>query len=273
MTNELDTAANTSTNTHILTDRVFISYSDLKTSVPAIAAKLQASEKALNVPEISGFTGELETGFNLAIVPYTDATKHGYVKGSDVEKKIVAYVVAPIPSLEMLMQTDEGKDFILKAVNASLVAKLLASVKDKLKGNANKITEALINSIELPTTLADFIERKRSKFDLEAWKFYSKPFCSMLKDKKDFTISPAALRLVFSNAAIAKRDHPKIAQSTWEGMLVRLMQTAKAANFDTTLFEHWLTTRDQETLAEGKELSLDGLFEDAEEDETDTDAA
>lgn len=271
MANQLET---TPAPNPILTERVFITYSDLKTTIPTIAAKLQSSAKALNVPEITNFTGELEEGFSLAIVPYTDATKSGYSTGDPFEKKVVAYISAPIPSLELLMTTEEGRDFVFKSVNASLVAKIIAVVKDRLKGKANQVTEALINTIEFPTTLAEFVERKRSKFDLEAWKHYAKPFCAMLKDKKDFPVSPVALRLYFSNSAIAKRDHPKIAQHIWEGMLARLIETAKAAKFDVSLFEHWLTTRDQENPVEEHVItSLDGLFETGDNDDDDQEDA
>lgn len=268
---EIDEAEESESNS-LLLSKIFVAGENFNQEFPAILEQVKKTKEELDIPSISNFTGELEEGWNLALVPHTDTAKPGFTKGKP-ETKVAAILAFPIPSISLLSQSEKGLAFIENAVNAALIKKASDSIRTDVKENFNRLgDDKFIAQLaeNLPETLSDFLDRKRGKFDLEAWDDLAPKYLKMLREEKHLSISKMFFRNVLSNAAHAKFHYPKVSQEIWEKTILFLIKQAQIKQYDTSLFEHWLATRDVGDFDEITTDNLADLFEGSLSDDDDS---
>lgn len=184
--------------------------------------------------------GEFPAGYGILVLPLGKQVKQG-----DENKRVTEHiVVAAIPTVDVLMQSGAGSDYIADAVQSALATKLRNSftrVEDKA-------------SVKLPVTVEDFItkgDKGAADQGLAAYKKVGPRLVAALKSK-GIELNIGLLRQVLQSAAFASALMPGVKQTVWEKVIAAGKIEADKEKLPVTVFDHWLATRAQ--AASGPEL-------------------
>jgi hypothetical protein len=172
-------------------------------------------------------------GYGIYIFPIGKTVKDPKEGNVRVTEKVVA---AAVPTIDSVMTTDAGRDYIERAMRSGFQAKIrnvLIRAED-------------VSSIILPITVDQFIERsERGAADqgLAAFKTIGPALVKSL-DKKGITTNLQLLRQILQSKAFAQALMPKVSQKVWEKVIEVGKINATEKKLPTTIFEKWLETRD-----------------------------
>ena len=182
-----------------------------------------------NIEPILNFDPDaaLPAGYGLAIIPLTKRVPE---RGNVVN----GVCIAAIPSLETVVQAENGQDWVNKVVTDSLIKQVTIAAKPK--------DETSLTS--LPLSVADFITSTRIS-GLAAFNEFASLFVSALKKKGLKFMSKVLLRQTLSSAAFAKQTFPRISQDNWNIVIQSMIDHASKAGIDAGVLKLWLETRDK----------------------------
>lgn len=187
----------------------------------------------------------------------------------------VAAAVYQMPTVSVLVGTDEGKAFVERIVQAAMMRRISSTQTAWLKTDRSE-------PIDLPMTVSEFSTAAkpqgsgvRSIFPQQHWKHYRNAIKTHLVDKyaaADITLDMNAqtLERALENQAIATVYFPQIPSTSWdqviEGLLSLPPYTYKNSKGNEVtddgkaLYAHWKSTRyDVNDDVEQVEISLDDL--------------
>lgn len=195
-----------------------------------------------NVEPVFNFDpeGELKDGYGLSVIPITKRVPE---KGN----KTVGIAIAALPDFDTLYADDNGRNWLIKQTQDSLMRQVKAAAKPKDEG-------ALIS---LPFEIAEFITTTRTS-GLLAFNAVGSLFVSALKKKGLKFMTKVLLRQVLASAAFAEQQFPRIAQENWEIVLNSMVGHVEKENIDAGVLKHWLQTRN-ETEIDTTELDLSDI--------------
>lgn len=81
-------------------------------------------------------------------------------------------------------------------------------------------------------------------YDMSAFDFQVEIWLDWLHDQGLKSVRQRSLRTALSNAATAASSFPKVAQEGWVALIGRMSARAEKHGHDTSIFQHWLATRD-----------------------------
>lgn len=108
---------------------------------------------------------------------------------------------------------------------------------------------------------ADFVTTGgtyRQAFDMTSFQFQAGAVVRALKDQGVAGMTSKLLRLSLENAAYARSMFPRITDQSWEMIFNLMIGNATQRNLDTSIFAHWLQTR-QVKVETGAALDLSGF--------------
>jgi len=168
---------------------------------------------------------DVPAGYGMVVQPLQ--SRKGEGSGYQTEGVICAFV----PTVDLLQTTEKGQALVLKAVVDSLM---------------QKVTNSIRSEGALPLQLSDFIEsRRKSGEGLSTFRQLQAPIVKTLREKGWPGATPELVRQALSNAQTADALLPHVDQTVWEGILDKLVATAKAQSLDPQVFVHWKGTRNQ----------------------------
>lgn len=189
----------------------------------------------------------------------------------DTDGDKLACAVIEVPTLEELMSTPEGVEFVRKAVLSPFNRKFSAVIGGYLRGDRKQ-------SLTLPKSLSDFITStasvvdvtERKRFSYDAWNAYKADIRDMLvaafaKKNINVSISYADLEECLANQQIASIKLSAIAGTLFDAIVARLVslppvhtkdkKTGKTRTDNGDLFKFWSETRNVK--ADTLDVSLD----------------
>lgn len=181
---------------------------------------------------------------------YTDSTRvmvNVLKSGGDVK----AIVVSPVPTLDELLKDDTGADWVMKILD-----KELAHVSVRPLRDADDVSTMVS---EMPLTRADYITSGRGQTSgiMEAFNVLYKDINTLIASKvpawAKARLNKAELRKCFESAGYAKEyyfhleDRGEGNDSLFKVALTMGINASKRKGLDPTIFERWLTVRDNAT--------------------------
>lgn len=190
---------------------------------------------------------------------------------------IKAIVVTPVPSLDSLLADEAGRAWLQKVADKELNHVAVRPLRD-----AENLETAIA---QMPTTRAGFIESSRDVGGImdtfnDLYKVISDKMGERAGVWSKARLNKSDLKKAMESTAYATEYYPAL-EDRGEGkeslfvMALRFGQIlAKHKGSDPAIFDKWLATRDQQTLAKAEQdddsdLSLDDLVADL-SDESDT---
>lgn len=185
--------------------------------------------------------------------------------------KVSAIIITPIPSLDTLLDSDGGKDWVSKIIEKELNLVAVRPIRNK--------ADMLVKADEMPKTAAEFIAGGR-----EGTSGLMEAFESLFKRIKDnmgkqfpiwnkANLPKAELKKAFSSASYAREYYPAL-ENRGEGktsLFAIALQVGKLAatkeGLDPAIFDKWLATRDAFDIEAQAEAD-----QESEEQELDADA-
>lgn len=176
-------------------------------------------------------------------------------------RKVKAIVVAPIPSTEQLLESQAGRDWVDKILQKELNHVAVRHLRDA------ENVETVIDQI--PTTLEGYITSGRDggggimeAYD-ELYKLINATLGAKLPVWSKARFTKGELRKSLESKGYAAEYSPALEDYKGESLFVVALNlginAAKRKGLDPTIFERWLTTRDQKAFnpAEQDEDELD----------------
>lgn len=167
-------------------------------------------------------------GYGLAVIPISQRTEAG-------KNETVAVVAAAVPTLDMILSAEGGRDFVDDLVNSALMTKIANAARPRPGQTGVPI---------LPRTLADFMEGGRRE-SIKGFTEIAPLFVKRLKAKGMKNINPAMLRECIQSTAIAKQYFPNVSQENWIRLANGVVQLGEAKKLDMSVVKHWIETRDE----------------------------
>lgn len=186
-------------------------------------------------------------------------------------RKVKAIVVAPIPRVNALLESDEGRKWVEKILHKELNHVAVRHLRD-----AEDVTTV---TDQIPTTLdAYIIGREGGGGLLEAYDELYKQVNATLATKLPVwakaRFTKGELRKALESKGYASEYYPAVedykGQSLFETALELAIAAAKRKGFDPTIFERWKATRNSKTFNAGdddddEDLGVEGLLASLEE--------
>lgn len=216
-------------------------------------------------PGLDGETGEFDPeiytdGMNVGVAVLT---QRGEGAGLSTVKAIVIY---PSPSLEMVLASDEGRDWL----STRVMDKELNHIAVRQLRKAEQIGDVVD---QMPRTLDDYITSNRESGGImqafeDLWKGVKKTLGLKFRPWALANLSKKEMRRGMESRSYALENYPKL-EDRGEGkeslfvLAAQLgkLQATKGA-MDPAIFDRWLSTRNEkeiETADEDEEISLDDL--------------
>lgn len=198
------------------------------------------------------------------------------VNGKKEPTTIKAIVVTPVPTLESLLADEAGRAWVQKVIDKELNHVAVRPLRD-----AENLETAIA---QMPTTRAGFIESSRDVGGImDTFNDLYKTINDKMGDRAPIwqkaRLIKAELKKAMESTAYALEYYPSL-EDRGEGkdslFVVALkfgQALAKHKGSDPAIFDKWLATRDQQTLAkaesddDGDDLSLDDLVADLTSDD------
>ncbi len=166
-------------------------------------------------------------GYGLAVVPVSQR-----VDGKTVT---VAIVASAIPTVDMILSAENGREFVDDLVISALMTKV---------GNAGRPREGQTGVPILPKSLADFMEGGR-KESTKGFMDVAPNFVKLLKANGMKNITTPMLRECIQSTIIAEQYYPDVSQERWVKLGNGIVAMGKAKKLDMSVVEHWIETRDE----------------------------
>lgn len=154
--------------------------------------------------------------------------------------QLTSYIVAHVPDLAVVQKTEQGTEYLLKAL-AELYGRRLKQDVAQAQASHTKV--------KLPQNLDEFLVSE-TRDNL---------FQNLMQDtvrrlKKNggslSLITQGILRNSLQSASFAKGMFPKIAQADWEGVLNAMIEEAEKQGIDTAVLKEWKANRETFTVDE-----------------------
>jgi len=179
-----------------------------------------------------------------------------------------AIVLHPIPSLQQLMQSSEGAQFVQDAVYSRLENTYISALRPTPKQREAGITLDKINLLErlgtLPVTVTDYISSTRANAADNVFNSLAQSFIEGMKKAPQFKTlrrqikGIADLRSACSSVAYAKMMHAALEEkSFFETLLHKFISAAETQNLETTRLREMLVNRNSVDL----QINLDDTLE------------
>jgi len=197
------------------------------------------------------------------------------VGGKREPTTIKAIVVTPVPTLESLMSDEAGMAFVQKVIDKELNHIAVRPLRD---------AENLETAMEqVPTTRSGFIESNRDSGGImdtfnELYKVINDTLSKSIPLWSKARLIKAEMKKAMESKAYALEYYPALEDrgsdnngKAKDSLFVLALQfglkLAKGKGMDAAIFEKWLATRDQQTLAttttdDDDDISLDDLVAD-----------
>lgn len=189
-------------------------------------------------------------------------TQRGDGPGTSTVKAIV---IAPVPTLDSIMGSDEGK-----AWATGILHKELNHVAVRQLRKADNVADVVDS---MPKTLADYITSNRESGGMlqafeDLWRPIKNNMGKLSRSWRLANLSKKELRRGMESAAYASEYYPTLEETKQGSLFVfalnGLIQTAKKQGLDPTIFERWLESRNEKTIEvaedeDGDEFSLEDL--------------
>lgn len=212
---------------------------------------------ALAAPAVNFETGE----FDPAI--YTDSM-NVMVSTLKNKGKVKAIVVAPVPKVSVLLDSDAGKAWVEKILNKELNHVAVRHLRD---------AEDVRNFVDqMPTTVDGYISSERGTggimetFDA-LYKAIDQALAAKVTAWSKARFTKGELKKALESKGYALEFYPTIEDYKGQSLFEKALQTgiiaAKRKGLDPTIFERWTNTRNAKTYEPGDEdedeLDLDNL--------------
>ncbi len=184
-------------------------------------------------------TEEVPDGWGIAVVPISKRIKDD--KSGDTSTVNLGAVVARVPSPELILDDEKGKEFVRRVLMDNVFAQIAsASRPDKDTGQIDR--EAFV-----PKELTDFITIRTKGEGLKTFNMLAPDVLKMLKKKSPALkfLNAALLRQALQNASWANSTLPNIPQEHWEALLKAMIALARKKEADPSILQQWLARRDQ----------------------------
>lgn len=189
---------------------------------------------------------------------------------------VKAIVVAPVPSLDAVLASNEARDW--------LINKVLDKELNHIAVRSLRTAESIEDAVEsMPKTLTDYTTSNRESGGLlaayeELWRPIKAAMAKLSRPWKLTALSKKELRRGMESSAYAAEYYPTLEETKQGSLFVfalnGFIQRAKKEGLDPTIFERWLTNRDEKVIdvaAEDEdEFSLEDLAAEFEGDEAST---
>lgn len=145
-------------------------------------------------------------------------------------------IVAAVPTLDTLLYTTEGKDYVERGVLGAIAGKLRNSI----------VRAEDMSSVTLPFSVTDFIERSEkgaADQGLQSFKTIGPKLVKALANNK-INVNLALLRQILSSTKFAESLLPNVKQTVWVKTLEAAIAEANKLKLATTIFEKWKSDRD-----------------------------
>lgn len=175
---------------------------------------------------------------------------------------VKAIVVAPVPSLESLLANDAGKAFVQEIIYKELNHRAVRLLRDA--------DDVSVMVDQMPTTLVAYVESSRGDAGIlesfnELYKGINQALASKLPIWAKARLAKADFRKAMESKGYASEYFPALedykGQSLFVAALELSIKAAKRKGMDSTIFERWLSTRDQKafTSDEDEDFDIDSL--------------
>lgn len=177
------------------------------------------------------------------------------------KSKIKAVVVAPVPKIDVLLDSESGKAW---------VAKILHKEMNHVAVRALREAEDVSTVIDqMPTTIDGYLEPGRGDSGImETFNELYKPINSALAAKvpawAKARLIKSELKKAFESKAYAETFYPVLEDFRGQSLFVAALELGKASatrkGFDPAIFQRWLDTRDSKAYNAGEPDSDDEEF-------------
>lgn len=178
---------------------------------------------------------------------------------------VKAIVIAPVPTFSAILANPEGAAWMQR-----IVEKELNHVAVRQLRKAEDIAEAVDS---MPKTLTDYISSDRGTGGIlqayeELWRPIKNNMGKLSRSWKLMNLSKKELRRALESSAYASEYYPTLEESKQGSLFVfalnGLIDHAKKNGFDPTIFERWLSGRNEKVIDakaedDEEEFSLDDL--------------
>jgi hypothetical protein len=214
---------------------MYVAPGDIQTTGVAMIEHIaKLCEPVFNGDWVTG-EQEIPSTHALYILPIGKQVKDP--KTGDNKRFTEHVVISLVPTLDTLLANEDGREYINDAMLSAFSAKI-----------RNSLTRAEdLSSVKLPFTVEEFIKRAdRGAADqgLAAFKTVGPVLVKALKSK-GVEVSLAVLRQILASASFATALMPKVTQKVWVQVIKAGKAEAEKAKLPITIFDHWLSTRDQ----------------------------
>lgn len=182
-----------------------------------------------NVEPVFNFDtdGEFPEGYGLSVIPLQQRVPE---RGNQT----YGVVIAAIPSVSKIAESDSGQAWMNKVVTDSLLRQMTLAAKPKEEGEVTS----------LPLKIEDFVTTSRTS-GLAAFNAVASDYVKALKQKGLKFMSKVLLRQVLASSQFAEQQFPRLSQDNWQLVLDSMIQHVKQKGLEPGVLEHWKKTRDQ----------------------------
>lgn len=179
-------------------------------------------------------------------------------RGATVLKAII---VAPIPSLDLLLDSDEGRAFVQEVVRKELNHRAVRQLR--VAENPRTVAD------QIPYSVESFISSSRGDAGIveaynELYKHINETLSKASVAWKKRKLAKGELRAALESKAYALDSYPELEEAGVNGSLFVMAlklgaMTATKKGLDSTIFQRWLDTRDAAAyeVSEEEEAALD----------------
>lgn len=185
-------------------------------------------------------------------------------KKAGESKGVKAIIVAPVPKLSALMESETGKAFVQAIIEKELNHRAARPLRD-----AEDIS-VMID--QMPTSIVSYIESSRGDAGIletfnELYQQINKALASKLPVWSKARLTKAELRKAMESTGYAQEYYPALEDYKGQSLFVAALnlgiKAAQRTGQDTAIFDRWLETRDSKafdaTTSDDEDFDLDSL--------------
>lgn len=187
---------------------------------------------------------QLPEGYGILVFPLQKRVGTGDGK----ELKTYGAAVCGVPTLDLLLSSEEGIDYARKAVSNQMATKLANALRTKDDGSV---------AGNPPFSVAEFIENRRQGDSLKTYTEIATPFVKVLRGKGFKAMTSTLLRQVLSSTEYATAHYPRISQENWVKLLDTMIAYATNEKLDPATLVNWKETRDSVASQEITEFDVE----------------
>lgn len=185
-------------------------------------------------------------------------------RGAD---RLKAVVVTPVPSLELLLESEEGTAFVREIMHKELNHRAVRQLR--VAENPKTVADQIPYSVTSFTTSSRADSGIIESFN-DLYKDVNDTMGKASKAWKRRKLNKSELRAALESKAFALENYPELEEAGANGslfvMALKLASTtATKKGLDTTIFTRWMESRDAATYepdeAEDEEINFDSLAE------------